>query len=113
MDRLFWPDPQFIAVTGPEDPWVLQLRGEVENALDAALAPLRVSAFGNSKSLYERLGHSRCVMRNEHISFRPRGEDLGTLVIPLRWCRIHCVFFKHSRFCDDPNKVQNEMHLSQ
>lgn len=35
-----------MAVAGPEDPWVLELRGDVENALDAALVPLRVSACG-------------------------------------------------------------------
>lgn len=42
MDRLFWPEPQFMAVAGAQDPWVLGLRDRVEEALDAAIVPLRV-----------------------------------------------------------------------
>lgn len=43
MDRLFWPDPLFMAVPGPEEPWVINLRGRVEEALEAAIVPIRVS----------------------------------------------------------------------
>lgn len=32
-----------MSVAGPQDPWVLDLRGRVEAALDAAVIPLRVS----------------------------------------------------------------------
>lgn len=44
MDRLFWPEPQFMSVAGLQDPWVLDLRGRVEEALNAAVLPLRVRA---------------------------------------------------------------------
>lgn len=42
MDRLFLPEPEFMAVAGPTEPWVLDLRERVEKALDAAIVPLRV-----------------------------------------------------------------------
>lgn len=44
MDRLFWPDPQFMSVAGPEEPWVVDLRGRAEEVLEAAIVPLRVSS---------------------------------------------------------------------
>lgn len=48
MDRLFWPDPLFMVVSGPEEPWVMDLRGRVEEALEAAIVPIRVSEAGRS-----------------------------------------------------------------
>ncbi|CAM9230557.1 unnamed protein product, partial [Ectocarpus fasciculatus] len=41
MDRLFWPDPQFMSVAGPDEPWVVDLRGRAEEVLEAAIVPLR------------------------------------------------------------------------
>ena len=42
MDRLFLPEPEYMAVAGPTEPWVLDLRERVEKALDAAIVPMRV-----------------------------------------------------------------------
>lgn len=41
-----------MAVAGPNDPWVLDLRGRVEKALEAAIVPLRVSANAYSSYVY-------------------------------------------------------------
>lgn len=42
MDGLFWPEPQFIAVARPREPWVMTLRQRVEEALEGAIVPLKV-----------------------------------------------------------------------
>jgi len=34
-------------VPGPQEPWVLDLRGRVEEALEAAIVPIRVSMGQN------------------------------------------------------------------
>lgn len=66
MDRLFWPDPQFMEVPGPQEPWVVDLRGRVEEALEAAIVPIKVSmgqslfgAEGQGDGLPSSFGYGR------------------------------------------------------
>lgn len=47
------PEPEYMAVAGPSEPWVLDLRDRVEKALNAAIVPLRVR---KTRGMYQ--GHN-------------------------------------------------------
>lgn len=91
MDRLFWPDPQFMSVAGPDEPWVVDLRGRAEGVLEAAIVPLRVSktvyldphTAQNKHDLYAHKRHVHGVIRFRISRSTICGEaDVASLVLP-------------------------------
>lgn len=75
MDRLFWPDPHFMEVPGPKEPWVLDLRARVETALDAAIVPIRVSLVLDGSRRHDTI-HPACPLASQRCTSRLPSKTL-------------------------------------